>query len=480
MKKKLLSILFLIIPICLAGCNKKQPVQGNRNIKIYYVNDVHGAFQRQNTDVNYNEAGMAYISSYLKEKINEDPINSLLISGGDMFQGGFESNATQGDIMIDAMNEIGFDAMVLGNHEFDWGEDTLINIADKLECPIISCNTFYRESGDRPDYIEPYVIVERNDFKIGIIGAAQKDLNTTITGSISSHFSFPDPIPYIKDYAKKLRGELECDLVVTAIHDGGFDGNNYKFKPLCQLDVLSGRSVVDGVFLAHDHRYRSGYYLDVPYLESGCNGRYIGKMEFAFEYKDNKYILSGNWAENTQAFTTCKYEDKTITALLEKYKDQLIAGDEVLYTFKKSYSREEFVFVVCEAMMWYVNSRIDDFGGQQVYFANHNPGGIRVAVDAGPMTLSQITAVCPFDNNIYIIKSNTEQIRFMESDPDHYAVYKDENMQFEGDYTYGVAISYIIENETYGSRLYTEAVPYEITAKNILIEYLRNKINTNL
>ena len=480
MKKRLLSILFLLIPICLVGCNNHKPVLGDRNIKIYYVNDTHGAFNRQNTDTNYNEAGMAYISSYLKEKINSDPINSLLLSGGDMFQGGFESNATHGDIMIDAMNEIGFDAMVLGNHEFDWGEEYVRKFAEDLNCPIISCNTFYRDTGEMPDYLEPYVVVERNSLKIGIIGAAQKDMNTSITGSISSHFSFPDPTSYVKKYAVELRKEQKCDLVIAAFHDGGFDGNNFKFKSLCQVDAATGKGYVDGIFLAHDHRYRTGYYLDVPFLESGCNGRYIGKMEFALEYKDDSYKLTGAWVENTQAYTACKYEDTAITSLLEKYKDDIDAGDEVLYTFKKSYSRAEFVYVVCEAMMWYVNSRVDDYGGHQIYFANHNPGGIRVAVDAGPMKLSQLIAVCPFDNNIYIIKSTAEQINFMESDPDHYTVYKDDEMEFEGDYTYGVAISYIIENETYGSRLYTEATSYEITAKEILIEYLRNNINTNL
>ena len=471
----------MFISLCSCSCDKHAPVDPeDRLINFYYINDTHGAFQRQNTESNYYEAGMAYISSYLKEKYYADPQNTLILSGGDMFQGGFESNTTKGQIMVDAMNEIGFDAMVLGNHELDWGEEVLMNIAENLNCPIISCNTFYRDTENQPDYVQPYVVVEKGDLKIGIVGAAATNMNTSITGSISQNFSFPDPIPYVKTYSRLLRSEEKCDLVIAAFHDGGFDGNNYKYRSICELDGVTQKGYVDGVFLAHDHRYKSGYYLGTPYLESGCNGRYIGNMRFELKQENNTYSVVNGWAENASAYNTCKFEDPDVKALLTKYAAEIAAGDEVLYTFKKDYSREEFAVVICEAMYWYINENKDFFGGHQIYFTSHNNGGVRVAVSKGEMKMSQIVAVCPFDNNIYIQKCTADNLQYVRDRSDSYAHYEADNIVYDNGYTYAATISYVAESESYARYLHVEATEYQITAKQILIEYLRQNINPNL
>ena len=484
MKKwKTFKVITLLFSIFLSACSRNTPVNPeDRFFNFYYLNDTHGAFKRQNTDTNYNEAGMAYISSYLKEKYYADPQNTIILSGGDMFQGGFESNATKGSIMVDAMNEIGFDAMVLGNHEFDWGEEALISIADKLDCPIISCNTFYRGTEEIPEYIQPCVVVEKNDLRVGIIGAIEQDINSSITGSVSQNFSFPDPTPYVKTWSRLLRTESNCDLVIAAFHDGGFDGNNFKYRSLCDIDSMTRKGYVDGIFLAHDHRYKSGYHLGVPYLESGCNGRYIGNMKFELklyddEYTDNKYAVVNSWCENTGAYKACVNEDQVVKALVNKYAAEIEAGDEVIYTFKNDYSRDQFAVVVCEAMYWYVNENKDFFGGHEIYLASHNTGGIRVAVTKGPMKLSQIIAVCPFDNNIYIQKCTEENIDYIRS---NYAYYDTNEIVYEGGYTYAATNAYVAENETYSRYLHVEAWEYQITAKDILIEYLKQNINPNL
>lgn len=480
--KTIVILIFSLFSLCSCSCNKRNSTNlGDRSIDFYYINDTHGAFKRQNTDTNYKEAGMAYISSYLKEKKYSDPNNSIILSGGDMFQGGFESNATHGEIIVDTMNEIGFDAMVLGNHEFDWGESTLISIADKLDCPIISCNTFYRETGERPEYIEPYTILEKNDFKIGVIGAAQKNMNSSITGSVSSAFSFPDPTQYVKEYSYQLRVEEKCDLVVAAFHDGGFEDNGlFKFGSLCQVDSRTNQNYVDGIFLAHDHRYKSGYTYGVPYLESGCNGRYVGHMNFQMNYTNNVYYVAGSSSDNVTAYITCKTEDPAIVTILDNYSDIIGAGSEVLYTFKNNYSKDEFAYIICEAIYWYTNDNKDYFGGHQIYFTSHNFGGVRVAVSKGEMTLDNLVSVCPFDNNIYIQKCTSENIEYMRNRSSSYATYSPSEIVYEDGYTYAASISYIVENETYGRYLQVEATEYQITAKQILIEYLRNNINPNL
>ena len=214
----------------------------NRDLKIYYLNDTHGSFIRNTSE---NEAGMSYISNYIKTHVSEDPQNSIVLSGGDMFQGGYESNETHGAIMIDAMNIIGFDAMVLGNHEFDWGESYIETFNQRLNCPIISANTFYSyDYVTRPSWLEPYVVVTRGDLKIGIIGGDQQGIDSSITGSISENFYFPNPVSYIKEYSTYLRKNQGCDIIIAALHDGGFEGytgSPTKFYDLTQIDSETNR-----------------------------------------------------------------------------------------------------------------------------------------------------------------------------------------------------------------------------------------------
>ena len=174
---------------------------------------------------------MAYISSYMKEKKSDKDKNAIIMSGGDMFQGGYESNSTRGKIMVDAMNIAGFDVMTLGNHELDWGEDVLKETLKIANFPVISANTFRKDRISRPEWLSPYTIIEREDITIGVIGFARENLGSSILGSIAKEFYFPNPIEYIKRYSLELRLSYNCDLVVAVGHDEGFD-SSYQSSPV--------------------------------------------------------------------------------------------------------------------------------------------------------------------------------------------------------------------------------------------------------
>ena len=84
------------------------------NLELYSVNDFHGSF---NENRDNGEIGMSKLAAFLKDKVNQE---AVVLSAGDMWQGGVESNLTKGQIIIDSMNYVGFDSMTVGNHEFDW------------------------------------------------------------------------------------------------------------------------------------------------------------------------------------------------------------------------------------------------------------------------------------------------------------------------------------------------------------------------
>ncbi len=452
-----------------------------RDLKIYYINDTHGSFIRQ-IDGTSREAGMSYIGRYIKDKVSLDPENSLVISGGDMFQGGLESNFTRGDIMIDAMNEIGFDAMVLGNHEFDWGEERLASFSTKLDCGLISSNVFYSsDKTARPSYLEPYKIITRGDLKIGIIGGAQENLGSSITGSISDDFYFPDPVSYVQNYADELRINHNCDVVIAAFHAKGFEGNSgdpSDYQGLTSVSPRSGQKYVDAMLFAHDHIVKQGIYNDVPYMESGCNGRNIAEMTLSLSGTAS-YSVYDSETEIINAYNNCTISDSTIDALPAKYQEQIGNPDEVIYTFKNTYSSDDFTNVVTDAMLWYVNNNISIFG-VHVYFASHNTGGIRANVYAGAFTLRKYIKVFPFENPLCIQTCNSNNIRNMRESSYYRTSEESEIVYDSNNLTKAVTISYIAEYK-YASSYQRSYISYpDYTAGTALLAYLRSGVNNNL
>ena len=443
-----------------------------KDLKIYYINDTHGSFSR--TD---GEAGMSYIGQYIMDNVSENTekgIASLVLSGGDMFQGGVESNSTHGDIMIDAMNIIGFDAMALGNHEFDWGEKYLSQFQDKLNCPILSCNTFYK-NGDELDYISSYTIVEKMGIKIGLIGAVEADIGSSIVGNVSDNFKFPNPTSYMKNISTDLRNQ-GCDLVIGLFHDGGYEGSTgspSKYESLTSADSNSGRKYLDAMFFAHDHQRKSGVYNEVPYLESGSNGRYIGEMTLNLLGNGYTYVVEDNDISNINAYNKCTKASSEIDALLEKYQEEIGDPDQVIYTFSKSYDRNEFTVLICQAMLWYVNYYSDQFDDVTVYFASHNTGGVRsYPIPAGDFTKRDLVKVLPFDNEICIQTCTQYNITQM-SNSSYYETYAlDDIIYDEYGCTKAVTISYIAEYK-YAYRYQQSMIKYEeYYAQTALIDYL--------
>ena len=134
-------------------------------VDFYNINDLHGKLADGD-----NHPGVDELTTLLKKAKKNDQ-HALFLSSGDMWQGAPESNLTKGLIITDWMNHMGFSAMALGNHEFDWGEAP-IKENDKLaKFPILGINVYDRSTYKRASYCDSSVLVDKGDIQIGIIGA---------------------------------------------------------------------------------------------------------------------------------------------------------------------------------------------------------------------------------------------------------------------------------------------------------------------
>ena len=151
------------------------------SITFLSINDFHG--QIEETE---GEFGIARTASLLVKKHNANPSGTVMISAGDMFQGSGISNYRHGRDVVNILNGLGFEAMAIGNHEFDWGIEEVLKFRDSDQTngesnfPFLACNIFNKTTGEPLANAAPYTIVERGSVKIGIIGFMGYGLESTI------------------------------------------------------------------------------------------------------------------------------------------------------------------------------------------------------------------------------------------------------------------------------------------------------------
>jgi 2',3'-cyclic-nucleotide 2'-phosphodiesterase/3'-nucleotidase/5'-nucleotidase len=161
--------IFNIIPVAFA-------IQASQTIEFIEITDFHGYLQnsaklKDGTPITQQRG--AVIAKQIKDIKAANP-NTVILSGGDMFQGTPLSNVLKGKPVISMMNSIGFDAMALGNHEYDWGIDSVINskkatLKDSA-IPVLAANVYDKNTQKLVNYVKPYVLLKKGGLKIGVIG----------------------------------------------------------------------------------------------------------------------------------------------------------------------------------------------------------------------------------------------------------------------------------------------------------------------
>ena len=184
-------------------------------LDFYSVNDLHGKMVDGD-----NHVGIDELTTFLKKKQKTE--NTIFLSAGDMWQGSPESNLTQGLILTDWMNELDFAAMALGNHEYDWGEDAILENVAMAEFPILAINIFDRQTNTRVDYCEASTMVDIAGVQIGIIGAMGDCYSSIAPDKVADVYFQTDSqlTALVKAESQALRSQ-GADLIVYVIHDGG-------------------------------------------------------------------------------------------------------------------------------------------------------------------------------------------------------------------------------------------------------------------
>ena len=420
--------------VCVVGESIKED-ENKKTLSFYNLNDFHGSFKQ---NISTSEMGMSSIGQFLLNQKKKNP-NTFITSSGDMWQGGIESNKTKGNIITDAMNIIGFDAMSIGNHEFDWDEDAIIKNVEMMNFPFLNSNIFYADSNLRPIYFAPSTLIERNDVKVGFIGTISKSCEDDILYSVVKKFKFEYPREYYINESNKLR-ESGADIIVILAHDG----NEATYKDATSISPTYNKPYADLVFLGHDHREKSYTFNNVPLVEAYSNGKSIANINLNIEKSENSWKVVSHEVMFHNLSTTVSetLSNSDIESLIDKYYEVIGDVNRVSCTVRNTYDRYGFINIVNQAIIDYINGE-KSLSDVKVTAAVHNYAGIRVnEVQKGDFTYQDLIKACPFSNNIYAMKVNKSQYEdLLNKHPYYEAVDFDSSLG----YAWVGTISYVSE-----------------------------------
>ena len=276
----ILGIAFLALGALIGYTAGKKWMRERASLTILHVNDTHSHMEPIRSG---DYAGMggaleraAYIDSVRKA---DGPENVLLLHAGDFWQGTTYFSEYKGDVEIQVMNALHYDAVTLGNHEFDNGLEALGEKLSSLECPVVVCNYDFSpfEAGK---YIKPYVIVEKAGKKIGIIGVLCK-LKDMVAGDIADRVPSFDMVESLQKYADELRPQ--CDLVIALTHIGYTEHNpgDITDPQLCaatrNVDIFVGGH--SHTFLEKPDMVKNLDGKEIPIVQTGWMGAYMGEFK---------------------------------------------------------------------------------------------------------------------------------------------------------------------------------------------------------
>jgi 5'-nucleotidase len=275
-------IYLLFTALCICGALAAQDV---KELWILHTNDTHSRVEPiPVTDPNPEYAGKAGFvrRATLIKGMREQNKDLLLFDCGDFSQGSPYYNMFKGEVEVKLMNEMGYDAGTIGNHEFDFGLDNMARLFKMANFPIVCAN--YGVKGTVLEgIVKPYVILEREGVKIGVFG-----LSPVLEGLVQTKnyegVVFESPIEAAQRVAKILKEQEKCDLVVCLSHLG------WKGEPYSDETLIANTRNIDIVLGGHSHSYfdKTLFYKnldgkDIPLQQMGKNAVYVGKMKVEME-----------------------------------------------------------------------------------------------------------------------------------------------------------------------------------------------------
>ncbi len=421
MTKKVLSLLLALLMVCslASGMAFADDAENTRStdIVILFTSDVHCGI-----DQGFGYAGLAAVRDYLVAQGNA----VILVDDGDSIQGEPIGTMTKGEALIDLMNAVGYSVAIPGNHEFDYGMDQFLALAEKAKFDYISCN--FNHNGE--SVFQPYVIRELDGAKVAFVGVTTPK---TLTSSTPRYFQDEEG-NFVYGFLQDETGEAVYNAVQSAVDAAREEGADYvvvmghmgdeeECHPWTYADIISNTTGIDVFLDGHSHdteqvamKNKDGDEV----LRSACGTKLacIGYCRIGADGEISTGLYT--WDNSVPAPALLGLNNKTSAAVekaagsLEKKLQETVATSQVLLTINDPEavdSNGKPIRMVRRAETNLGDLCADAYRAQSgADIAFVNGGGVRVNINAGKITLNDILKVHPFGNAMCVIEVTGQQI----------------------------------------------------------------------
>lgn len=429
MKKTLIALSMLAAFSTLSGCNNSSEQQAATYLTVLHTNDNHGRFWH-NEKGEYGMAARKTLVDSLRANAQQNGHAVLLLSGGDINTGVPESDLQFAEPDFKGMKLIGYDAMAIGNHEFDNPVSVLAKQQAWAEFPFLSANIINKQTG-KPEY-QAYQVFEKMGLKIAVIGLTTVDTAKIANPEYIGHLEFKDPTEVTKRLLSDIEAQHKPDVTIAVTHMGHYVDGKHQINapgdvtlarslPANALDMIIGGHSQEPVCMSEianqvDEQFAPGKRCR-PDQQNGTWimqahewGKYVGKAEFKIEGErvtlvDYELIpvnlLKPDSDAAQQQYATAYIEpDKSLQAFLAPYQEkgsaqisepiaQLIGfldGERSSVRFKPT----NLPHLIAKAQMQSVGADFGIISG----------GGVRSSIEAGDISFKDILKVHPFKNRV--------------------------------------------------------------------------------
>lgn len=393
-------------PLATATSTAEPNPDGNFALTILHTNDVH-AHHAPNAD---GDGGAALAASVIKQ-VREVSPNTLLLSAGDTFIGTLFYVMHHGIDSAELMNMMQYDAMTLGNHEFDEGDGNLALFIEQLDFPMVAANVNFDNSTALKDKTVPYVILEKGGEKIGVIGVVNPE--TPTLSRPGSDLVFEGDLAQIVQADVDELTSAGVNKIIVLSHIG-YAADTELAQAVSGVDIIVGGHT-HTVLANYDVRASGAYPTEVESLEgktvlvvqAGEYLEYIGKLDVEFDPNGDLLQWSGDTVYLSH-FITPDPEVSTLIATLNAPIEALtqeVIGETSVYL---EGDRKVCRFEECNLGNLITDAMRAETGAQ---VALENGGGIRASIEQGEVTLGDVLTVLPFGNLVSTLSLSGTDLR---------------------------------------------------------------------
>ncbi|MDK8645449.1 bifunctional metallophosphatase/5'-nucleotidase [Staphylococcus condimenti] len=386
-----------------------QTQQAPQQAKILHTNDMHGRILGEDGRV----IGMSKLKA-IKEQENPD----LMLDSGDAFQGLPISNNTKGADMAKAMNSVGYDAMAVGNHEFDFGLDQAMKYKDQLNFPILSANTYK----DNKLLFDPYTIVKKNGIRYGIVGVTTPETAVKTHPDNIKGVTFTEPIPAVQNILNQINNQADVFIVLSHLGVDPSTQTAWRGDTLANTLAQDPRFKDKEIFVLDGHSHtviQNGKINQNTLLaQTGTALENIGEITFDYangkvENVQDSLINVKDTADVQPDAELQKMMDEAKAKFDDQVSEVVIPNNPVQFEGERDDVRSHETNLgnaITDAMEAYSQNGFS----HPADFAVTNGGGIRASIDKGKdVTLGDIITVLPFGNTISQIQVKGTNVQKM-------------------------------------------------------------------